>query len=229
MTSRSTRHRAQADLGIPQPKAPMPLVGESLAPWLVASVVVALVIGGLVITGQELGLFEQALLFTGLFATMTAGALVVIRKDRDLADSDREERDRPATEVLSMADAPLGTAAYVSGMRCWTEAVLELIEHAIACRDDSSASASELQAAAADTKDLRALLTDGNDKDLTINELAMIHALCTLWEANQPWVEELAAATDDDWHERWAARHVADRRLRHGGLSDEPLALPYRS
>jgi hypothetical protein len=220
MTYRTARQRAQAELGIPRPKAPMPLVGESLTPWLVASILVSLVTGGLIVTGQRLPV---------LFATVTAGALVVIRTDRDLAGSDREERERPATEALTMADAPLGAAAYVAGMQSWTEAMLELIEHAIACSDDASASASELHTAAADTKDLRALLADGNEKDLTINELAVIHALCSLWEANQPWVEELAAATDDDWHERWAARHVADRRLCHGGVVREPLALPYRS
>lgn len=207
----------------------MPLVGESLTPWLAAAFLIGLVTVSLIVGGRPLPAFEQTMLFTGLFATITAGALVVVRTNQDLADSDREERERPPSEALTTLDRPVGTAAYVAGMHCWTEAMLELIEHAIACSDEGSASVAELTTAAADTTDLRALLADGNDDTLTINELAVIHALCTLWEANQPWVEELAAAADDDWHERWAARHVADRRLRHGVATPEPLLLPYRT
>jgi hypothetical protein len=207
----------------------MPLVGESLAPWLGGSILIALVALVSVVTGQRVPRFEQSMLFVGLFSTMTAGALVVIRTDRERVERDRDERERPASETLSAPDLPVGTAAFVSGVQHWTDAMLELIEHALACTDEASATASELRAAAADTKELRALLTDGNETELTINDLAMIRALCSLWEANQPWVEELAAAADDEWHERWAARHVADRRLRHGDVSDEPLSLPYRA
>ena len=207
----------------------MPLVGESSTPWLVAAVLLAGVNVSLIAGGRGLPAIEQAVLLTGLLATLIAGALVVIRTNRDLDESDREERDRPPTESLSAVDRAAGTAAYVAGMQCWTEAMLELIEHAISCSDEGSASAAELTAAAADTSDLRSLLTDGNEDTLTINDLAVIHALCTLWEANQPWVEELAAAADDQWHARWSARHVSDRRLRHGVPSPEPLLLPYRS
>ncbi|MFL6207221.1 MAG: hypothetical protein ACJ739_17900 [Acidimicrobiales bacterium] len=226
MHSEAGRH---AQLDIPRPKAAMPLVGESLAPWLAASILMSIVAIAFVLTGQQLPMFERAILFLGLFATITSGALVLVRTERDLADSDREERQRPASEALATPEVPMGTAAFVSGMRQWTEAMLELIEHALASTDAASASGSELRAAASDTADLRALLTDGDEEDLSINDLAVIHALCTLWEANQPWVEELAAAADDEWHERWAARHVADRRLRHGGATQEPLTLPYRS
>jgi hypothetical protein len=229
MSSRAARRHAHADLGIPRPKAALPLVSESLAPWLIASILISLVTIGFVVSGQRLPRFEQTMLLVGLFATMTAGALVVIRTDRERWDRDRDERERPATEMLAMPDLPVGTAAFVSGMEHWTAAMLELIEHALAGTDQGSETAAELRAAADDTKELRSLLTDGNAAELSINDLAMIRALCTLWEANQPWVEELAAATDDEWHERWAARTLADRRLRHGDVSNEPLALPYRS
>jgi len=221
--------QAPAPLDIPRPKAAMPVVGESVAPWLGGAMLLAALAVGFVLTGQHLPLFETTILFVGMFATLVAGALVLARTERDLADADREERQRPASEALATPDVSNGTAAFVSGMRQWTEAMLELIEHALACTDGASATGSELRAAKADTADLRALLTDGDEEELTINDLAMIHALCTLWETNQPWVEELAAAADDEWHERWAARHVADRRLRHGVATHEPLALPYRS
>jgi hypothetical protein len=228
MNARVPRH-ALRELDVPRPKAPMPLVGESLAPWVAASCLLGLVTVSLFLGGERLPVFEKAMLFTGLFATLTACALVVVRADRELADSDREERDRPATEALQALDAPLGTAAYVAGMQRWTDAMLELIQHAIEHSDEDTAATNELVAAAADTADLRALLAEGQDDQLTINDLAVIHALCTLWEANQPWVEELAAAADDGWHARWAARHVADRRLRHGVAAPEPLLLPYRA
>ena len=121
------------------------------------------------------------------------------------------------------------TVAYVAGMERWTAAMLELVEHALACTDDGSAPATELAAAASDTRDLRELLDAGDAGELSINDLAVIHALCTLWETNQPRLEALAAATDPTWHRRWSARVVADRRLRQGGTVSAPLAVPYRT
>jgi hypothetical protein len=114
-------------------------------------------------------------------------------------------------------------------MNRWTAAVVELLEHARGCAAEGSELAAELSAALDDTQDLRQLLDTSAPADLDINEAATIHAVCTLWETNQPRIERLASESDPAWHRRWAARVVADRRLRHGGSAAAGMVIPYRA
>jgi hypothetical protein len=113
-------------------------------------------------------------------------------------------------------------------MERWTSAVLELLDHAIDAAGAESPLRDELVAAAADTLELHDLLSASTAGSMTINDNAMIHAVCTLWETNQARIEAIAADADPEWHRRWRARSVAERRLRHGTVSSDPIDLPYR-
>ena len=108
----------------------MPIVGEWMTPWIAAAFLVAVLTITYVVGGNLLPVFEQSLLAISICATLTAAALVVVRSSRTRAESLREERARPAAEALDGAGVQLGGTAYVQGMRNWTAAVLELLEHA---------------------------------------------------------------------------------------------------
>jgi hypothetical protein len=208
----------------------MPLVGEWMTPWIATAFLVAVLTVTYVVGGNRLPLLEQTLLAIGLCATLTAAVLVVLRSNRMKAVSVREERARPATESLDGAvGGPVGDNAYVQGMERWTATVVELLEHAHGCAEEGSQLAVELEAALSDTGDLCELLAASLSDRLSLHDAATIHALCTLWEANQDRIEELAASTDPRWYRRWRARAVADRQLRHGGALTTPMEIPYRS
>ena len=205
----------------------MPVVGEWMTPWIAASFLVSACAVAFVVGGREIPTFEKTLLGISLCATLTAATLVRFRAIRTQQMRAREERARPPVEALD-GSASVCSPAYVDGMQRWTTAVLELLEHAHGCAAQGTELAADLGAALADTRDLEQLLA-ASDGDLDINEAATIHALCTLWETNQPRIEKLAAQSDPGWHRRWAARVVADRRLRHGGAPIEPMEIPYRT
>jgi hypothetical protein len=228
-------HAASDDRAPALPSAPrrrrsaLPLIGEPVAPWLAAAFVLAALNLAAVASGYQLPVLEQALLLIGLCATLAAGGLVAARSNRRLEASAREERARPAGEELVAPGSQPGSESYVEGMACWAEAVLELLDHAVDTGRPKAPAHDELVAAAADTRELRDLLRSSSQSPLSINDAAMIHAVCTLWEVNEARVEALAAEVDLIWHRRWRARTVADRRLRHGSVAPQTLVLPYRS
>ena len=229
MSSRATSDRTMTDLDVPRSRSALPLVSEPMTPWLVAAFAIAALNLAIVVSGHQLPVLEQALLLIGLCTTLATGGLVAARSNRGLDASDREERARPAAEELVDPARQVGAVSYVVGMERWTTAVLELVDHALARSDLDPGARAELTAASSDTQELRDLLAAGTTEDLTINDTAMIHAVCTLWEANQARIEHLAARADASWHRRWRARTVADRRLRHGSTVPQPLVLPYRA
>lgn len=206
----------------------MPLIGEPVTPWLLASLILATSNLVVVLSGNQLPVQEQTLLLVGLCATIAAAGLVAARSSQTLEASDREERARPAADQLEPGVWASGSLSHVQGMERWSTAVLELLDHAIDAVDAGSPLHGEIVAAAADTLELHDLLSASTAGSLTINDNAMIHAVCTLWETNQPRVESLAARADPRWHRRWRARSVAERRLRHGTVSADPIDLPYR-
>ncbi|MGK2949467.1 MAG: hypothetical protein ACSLFP_12880 [Acidimicrobiales bacterium] len=208
---------------------PMPLPGERMAPWLVGAALVAVVNLVVALSGHSAFSIEQAVLLVALSATLAAGGLVASRSDRALAARDREHRARPAFDELATEVGATDAASYVAGMREWTRAMLELIEHARGEVDPTSPQADQLTAAADDTQALCDLLDVSAQGPLGINDTAMLHSVCSLWEANQPHLEDLAAAADPAWHRRWRARSVVASRLRHGPDTDHSLLLPYRS
>jgi hypothetical protein len=215
------------DLDLPTAKPAMPFAREWMTPWIAAAFLVAVV--SYVVGGRHLPMLEQTLLAIGLCATLTGATLVVVRSRRAHEAHVREERDRPPVEALAGGTVRLGTAAYTHAMRRWAGGITELLEHALGCVEEGSDLAGELRAALSDTRDLVELLDASTVDELDINAAAAIHSVCTLWEANQATIEQLAASADPAWHRLWSARVIADRRLRHGGTVPAPLAIPYRS
>jgi len=207
----------------------LPALGERTAPWLAAAFVAAMVNLVLVLTGTPVTRSEQALLLLGLSAAVTAAGLVTARANREQAESDRDERARPALEELEHAPDDVASARYVDGMGRWVGAIVELLDHAVTEATPGSPAHGELVAATAEARELRDLLQVSASGTLTINEKATLHALCSLWEANQPRLERLAAQADPAWHRRWRARSVVEERLRHGTPDPRELVLPYRA
>jgi hypothetical protein len=221
---------ADAWVGPVRRESGMPIIGESVVPWLGAALVIGLLTLLLAVNGQDVGVTEQTILAVGLAGTMTAAGLVMARSRRALAEVVAEERLRPAVDQIAV---PLGTdqVTYNEGMQRWTASVLELLEHAaevMAEESPRSADHHALVSAAEDTRDLHELLAVEATGGMGINEQARLHALGALWETGQPRIEELAASTDPTWYRRWRARAVTDRNLRHGIDQHQRLDLPYR-
>lgn len=204
----------------------LPFIGESVAPWLSASIVLGAVNATIVVRGQHLEALDQVVLLMGLCGTLCAAGLVSTRSHRDVRATLLVERSRPAAEEL-VGPTKANTVTYVDGMVMWTEAMLELIDHACSVGDPGSSEHVELMAAAADTRELHDLLCAKASEDLTLNDQAQMHALGSLWETGQMRAERLAAELDPTWHRRWRGRSVVARGLRHGEGRPEPLRLPY--
>ena len=171
----------------------------------------------------------------GLCGSIAVGAVVAARSSREAAVVDREERNRPALHEVSGADGPYGHAqnegpsGYIEGMLRWTEAMLELTEHAAATPAAREAGlAAELASAGDDTRELRDLLHTQVDMSLKVSAVATLRSICSMWEIDQPRLEQLAASVDPEWHRRWRARWVAERLLRRGVRQPEATALPYQ-
>lgn len=224
------RHDVTADCTERGPtRAPeLPVDRERITPWLVGAAVAAL-LNLAVVLNAGASVAVQALLLLGLAACLAAAGLITARSNRELESRDREQRARPAVDELDERGAQPGSASYVEGMTAWTRAVRELIEHAGSEVDPADPVAQELATAAEDTSALCDLLEASAGGSLGLNEKAVLHSVCTLWEANQPHLERLAAAVDPHWHRRWRARSVVAAQLRHGPPDRRDVLLPYRS
>lgn len=225
----SWRYEA-AGAGRSRRAAAMPLIGEHMAPWLVAAFLLAVLNLVVLFSDIDPTTPEQVALVLGLCTTLAVAGLVAARSNRELAASEREERARPSRDQLVEGGYDASSPAYVDGMERWTAAMLELIDHAAGATDSGSMDdrRAQLSAAADDTRELRELLQASADGPLSINDTATLHALCSLWETNQVHIEELAAGVDPGWHRRWRARTIVQRRLRHGRRPHRPPVLPYR-
>lgn len=218
---------------LPRRYSALPDVGEHIGPWLGAATVVAACNLAAATLHLRLSTYEWAAMLVALGATLAAAGLVAARSRVEVDAVVRDERARPAEEQLldMVDDLSLGTAGapgYVEGMERWTGALLELVDHA---RDETLDP--ELRAAltnvADDTRALHDLLDVSDPAGLSLNEAAMLHSVCSLWETDQDRIESLAAAVDPRWHRRWRSRTVVERRLRHGQRAASELVLPYRS
>lgn len=210
----------------------LPNTGERLLPWLGAAVVMACVNLLAVLVGLSLTVYEWAALLLTLGATLSAAGLVAARSRRAVEATERDERSRPAHEqILAMGGSAReepDTLAYVGGMERWTTALLEVLDHALEHAPDAP-TAGALSSGADDTRALNDLLRASAARELNLNESAMLHSVCSLWETDQDRLEALAAAVDPGWHRRWRARSVVAWRLRHGRPEVGQLVLPYRS
>ncbi|MGQ0434220.1 MAG: hypothetical protein ACT452_17680 [Microthrixaceae bacterium] len=212
--------------GRPHPSA-MPLIGESIVPWLGATIVLALVNLTMILDGSRPPILEQSVLFVGLCGSLAAAGLVAARSSSELRSTRRSERARPPAEQLDGASAGFSSVAYRTGMSGWVAAMHELVDHAASASTPGAPIHAELTEAAAEMRDLRAVLDGVAADDLDIIKAAELHALGTLWETTQSRIEQLAAQVDPGWYRRWRARSVVARRLRHGQPAPGEMALPY--
>lgn len=208
-------------------RSALPLTAEDLIPWLSAAFVMASLNLVAAVWGVQLTLEGWAVLLIGLVATIVAAGLVAARERQEQERAAAEERARPSGDVLGMGAHDGSGPGYVTGMSRWSAAMLELIEHAAEAAPPGHVQDS-LLAASEDTRALCDLLHASEGHDIGLNDAAMLHAVCSLWETDQERVERLAAEVDPHWHRRWRARSITARRLRHGQVDADRLVLPYR-
>jgi hypothetical protein len=106
--------------------------------------------------------------------------------------------------------------AYLRGMEEWTAAMHDLLAHAVEVVEGPSVR-SRLLGARDDAESLHDLLhTATRREDPNPTATATIESICSLWDANQHYFEQLAADADPEFHEAWVERTAAARAGRHG-------------
>jgi hypothetical protein len=115
---------------------------------------------------------------------------------------------------------PNASWAYLRGMETWTGEVHALLAHAVEVVEGPSVR-SRLIGARDDAEALRDLLhtaTSREDPNPTAN--ATIESICSLWDANQHYFEQLAADADPEFYRLWKERSTAARAGKHGPAAD---------
>jgi hypothetical protein len=211
---------------------------EALTPWVAASLLaMAAYIVGVLVGATKSGT-HLVVLTVALCSVVTATELVMYRSRRLVQDAERVQRARPAAEELDAwashrtlvrLDADTSLPPYAAGMLRYSEAVVELLEHAVSVALREGIDVSELVTGRDDAGALHNLLTTMSTEPVLLHKAAKVHTICSLWEASQDRLERAAAEIDPDFHRRWRARNISVRRLRHG---DRPrrseTILPYR-
>jgi hypothetical protein len=200
------------------------------APILIASVVVIAVLGA------QPSLAQRAGMILGLCGSLAVAGVVAARSTREVAVVDREERERPGLHEVSGINGAFGgtqdasPSIYLESMERWTEAMIELTDHAASSPAAIEADvAGELTSASEDTRELGNLLHANVNTTLKAGGIATLRSLCSLWEADQARIEPLAASMDPEWYRCWRARSVVERLLRRGIRESSATVLPYRS
>lgn len=213
----------------------LPVTAERLAPWLAAAIFIGGVNVVVGLVGVQPSLVQRAAMIVALCASLAVTGLVASRSRREMTETDREERARPASDELVARDgraAPAdvaGPASYLESMERWAEAMLELTEHAASvAADQDPEAAAQLAEASEDTRELQALLRASARAPVSAKGMATVHSVCTLWEADRERIEAIGARVDPAWHRRWRARSVVDRLLCHGERKSDETAFPYR-
>jgi hypothetical protein len=217
---------------------------ESIVPWIGATVVVGAT-AALGWTTDGADLLAYRVLPTVAFAAIFFCTIVISGRQRARRNeavaltSDRLQTDELAGasnpgDLLAPArsDGPApAVAPYLTGMASYTGAAAELLDHAISVAGDEPADPA-LVTLRDDTRDLHELLVALCEDPPSLEEVARIHTLGALWESGFREHERRAASVDLDYFERWRARTVAIRRLRHGVTAAATAAstadLPYR-
>lgn len=207
---------------------------ETLSIWLAASLVAAGACASALIIGIGGSSAQWAVLAISTAALLTATSLVWLRSRRDQQEALREERSRPGAGELTHGSADAGPVTrttlppYAAGMLRYSEAVVELLEHAVAASLERGADTTQLAVARDDAAALHDLLEDMASEPARLDRSAKVHTICMLWEASAEQSEQLAAAADPDYHRHWRARHVAAIRMRRGEPPERArAALPY--
>jgi hypothetical protein len=108
---------------------------------------------------------------------------------------------------------------YLRGMEIWTAAVHELLAHAVEVVEGPSVRG-RLMGARDDAESLRDLLRTATQRDdPNPTATATIESICSLWDANEHYFEQLAAEADPAFYERWTASVEAARAGKHGAAA----------
>jgi hypothetical protein len=211
---------------------------ENLTPWLGASllVIAAYVVGMLV--GTSTSDAPRVVLTLAVCSVITSAQLVMYRSKRSAEAADRAQRDRPASEELAswLSDQTLvrlppgmDLPPYAAGMLRYSEAVVELLDHAVTAGQREPVDTADLESGREDAAALSNLLRTMGNEPAHLRKAAKVHTICALWEADQERLERAAADLDPEFHDRWRARHLATLRLRHGEAPRRAsTTLPYR-
>jgi hypothetical protein len=211
---------------------------EPMAVWLGASLVAVAVSAAAAAAGYAGRDTRWVVLAIVTPTLLAATSLVCVRSLRSARVALREERARPPADELVANPAggrvasdltTLGLPPYGAGMLRYSEAVIELLEHAVGVCLGTGADPDALAAARDDAAALRDLLTEMATEPSQLQRSAKVHTICMLWEAAQEPIEALAAEVDPVFHRLWRARHVATIRMRRGEPPHRTRApLPYR-
>lgn len=219
---------------------------ESTVPWIAATIVIG-ASAALGWTTRGADFLAYRVLPTVAFGAVLFSTIIVTGRQRARRNeavaltSDRLQTDELAGASLPgdllapvPDDGPEPTVApYLTGMAAYTGAAAELLDHAIAAAPAGEPVDPALLALRDDTRDLHELLVALCDDPPSLEESARIHTLGALWESGFREHERRAASVDLDYFERWRARTVAIRRVRHGVTAAATAAasadLPYRA
>jgi hypothetical protein len=207
---------------------------EPLVVWLGGAILICCLQVAVAVAGAQPSLSQRAGMILGVCGSLAVAGVIAARSSREMAVVDKAERERPAPHEISGVEQAFsqgqnsGGTSYIEGMERWTEAMLELTEHAATTVADDADLASEFASAHEDTLELRDLLRAQADQTLKATAVATLHSICSMWEADQARIEDLAAGVDSEWHRRWRARWVVEGLLRRGVREPEATALPYR-
>jgi hypothetical protein len=200
-----------------------------LTPWLAGVVLIGGIVALLGLSGAQPSLAQRGAMILALCGSLAVAGMLAARSSRESHVVAAQERDRPAQHELSGIEGA-DPAVYVENMRRWTDAMLELVDHAAATPAGQEAeAAAELTAAASDTRDLRDLLDANTDVPLRLGGLVTLRSICAMWEVDRARIERLAARIDLDWYRRWRARSVVERLVCRGVRTPATTVLPYRS
>jgi hypothetical protein len=214
---------------------------EPIVPWVAASTLVSAAYAAGVMFGMADNQKSRVALTIALCSIITATAMVMHRSRVIVEDEERSQRARPASEELAhwTSERTLLTPAaassggnlppYGAGMLAYSEAVVDLLEHAVGEALKRGQDTTELASARDDAAALNDLLKTMAAEPVQLHKAAKVHTICSLWEANQERIEKSASDLDPEFHRRWRARNLATLRLRHGVRPTRTAStLPYQ-
>ena len=211
--------------------------GEPLAPWLAASLLVMAAYTVGVLVGAAGSDKIRVVLTVALCSVVISSQLVIFRSRRDVEDARRAQRARPAAEELDpwasgqtlvRLDTETNLPPSAAGMLRYSGAVVELLEHAVAVALSDGSEPADLIAGRDDAAALHHLLSSMAKEPVHLQKAAKIYTICSIWQAEQPHLEEAASALDPEFHRKWRARNIAALRLRNGERPRRTdMTLPY--
>jgi hypothetical protein len=108
-------------------------------------------------------------------------------------------------------------------MERWTAWVIRLTSHA-ASQATLPSARERIEGATEDAESLRRALEAAASGWLDAGQVAIVHSVYDLWDANHDRTERLCAVVDPAWHRRWRMRSAGRRPERLNATSERPLS-----